>query len=180
MHLVPGTVIYIQQNDQYDVYQVLAYEANTYYLKSFWPVHVLPDVNKLNDLEIRAACTTLANFESITYVYLGEFLLNETDLYEIEQFKNIQTAKTLRQEAFSSGLLQAEKLLNEGQFQAVIEMLTTLAPYNKLELYTYELRGKAYLGLGQSLEASYDFKYILFQDSTRTDIKQILASIEIH
>lgn len=178
MDLQQGTVFYIQQNNQYSVYQVLDFSNENYYLKSFWPVVKLPELNDLVVLDIRAACTLLPLSDLVDFVVLGKRELSDLDLDEIKQFKTIQEAKLVRQEEFKKGLKHAEQLLKAEKFQEAIDLLTVLAPYNKLELYTYELRGKAFIGLGLFQDARYDFQYILSQDSSRSAIEHLLNSIQ--
>lgn len=178
MNLIPGTVFYIVRHGYNEVYQVLEINQDAVLVKSFWPEATIPTLEGVKGLSVRAACTSLNNSISVEKKVLGINTLTESDYHEISSFKKIQAAQLARLKEFEEGIKCAENYIASHKFQNAIELLTIIAPYNKMDLYTYELRGRAYSGLGLWQEARYDFCFILDQDPDRIDMKDLINAID--
>lgn len=177
MNLQIGSIYCHQVGDLVETFQILDRSETGIFIKSFWPVSFIPTLELISDLDVRTACTFVVDLQMENLFEIGAVPLLASDASELEQFKRIATAKQERSSHFESGLQEARALLDQHKFEEAIYLLTTLAPYNKLNLTTYELRGKAYMGMENWNDARYDFEYILSQDETRSDITELLNKI---
>lgn len=154
-----GTFFYIKEQEEFFVYQFLREQENECLVSSYWPVVELPDFEKMELLDLRTACTAIHKPMAGEIKELGWVPLSEKQQTEIEQFLKIRSSKLIRSEHFQLEFNLAQEHYTSGKFQECIDILTEIAPYNKLFMDLYRLRGLANHALGDQLNALYDLNY---------------------
>lgn len=169
-----GQFVFIRETDQYIIYKVL--HIDPLLVRAYWPLYKRPDLNEKLEWEIQTACTSISPETLLPAIPLGLESVNTQDLEEITRYQAIKASKIQRVADFKTGFEHASALFKAGNYSESILKINEIAPYHKLNLELYRLRGIANFRLGQWHDARFDLRYYV-QESGEKD-QELLEMIQ--